>query len=160
MRADASNICHCCLQVSGGGAHEAVHLGESGSTTACSLPLPCLATLPAPALLLLPSPCCSPHPAALLRRPPTHPPPCVQIRHSEAGLVSVSLQGDEFCVTTGRALMLDETHQVSWVVPSGGVQFVLCSGCAAVGSQRCASCRGVPVVACQRCSPWWVCGQR
>ena len=32
--------------------------------------------------------------------------------------MSVSLQGNEFCVTTGRALMLDETHQVSWVAVS------------------------------------------
>jgi len=37
---------------------------------------------------------------------------CLQLRHSEEGLASISLQGDEFCITLGRALMLDETHQV------------------------------------------------
>ncbi|EFN53809.1 hypothetical protein CHLNCDRAFT_136515 [Chlorella variabilis] len=35
-----------------------------------------------------------------------------EMRHSEEGLASISLQGDEFCITVGRALMLDETHQV------------------------------------------------
>lgn len=35
-----------------------------------------------------------------------------QLRHSEEGLASVSLQGDEFCITLGRALDLDNTHQV------------------------------------------------
>lgn len=34
------------------------------------------------------------------------------LRHSEEGLASVSLVGDEFCLTLGRALMLDDTHQV------------------------------------------------
>ncbi len=35
-----------------------------------------------------------------------------ELRHSEEGLASISLQGDEFCITLGRALMMDETHQV------------------------------------------------
>lgn len=43
----------------------------------------------------------------------------MQLRHSEAGLASVSLQGDEFCITTGRALMMDETHQVVGRVHAG-----------------------------------------
>ncbi|PSC70113.1 peptidyl-prolyl cis-trans isomerase H isoform A [Micractinium conductrix] len=35
-----------------------------------------------------------------------------QLRHSEEGLVSISLQGDEFAITLGRALGMDDTHQV------------------------------------------------
>lgn len=34
-----------------------------------------------------------------------------QLRHSEEGLASISLGGDELCITLGRALMLDDTHQ-------------------------------------------------
>lgn len=34
-----------------------------------------------------------------------------QLRHSEEGLASISLQGEELCITLGRALMLDDTHQ-------------------------------------------------
>jgi hypothetical protein len=81
-----------------------------------------LALLPCPA----PSPCCPAlpptHPPMPTQpaHPPAHSPTHVQIRHSEEGLVSVSLQGNEFCITTGRALMLDETHQVSPGCASAG----------------------------------------
>ena len=56
------------------------------------------------------------HHTLLLRRLPL--PPRLQLRHSDSGLVSISLAGDELCITTGRALMMDETHQVGrgvWV---------------------------------------------
>lgn len=43
-----------------------------------------------------------------------------QLRHSEEGLASISLQGDELCVTLGRALMLDDTHQASRAEGGGG----------------------------------------
>ncbi|PRW33518.1 hypothetical protein C2E21_7678 [Chlorella sorokiniana] len=35
-----------------------------------------------------------------------------ELRHSEDGLASISLQGAEFCITLGRALGMDTTHQV------------------------------------------------
>lgn len=35
-----------------------------------------------------------------------------ELRHSEEGLASISLQGAEFGITLGRALGLDTTHQV------------------------------------------------
>lgn len=35
-----------------------------------------------------------------------------ELRHSEEGLASISLQGSEFCITLGRALGMDATHQV------------------------------------------------
>lgn len=35
-----------------------------------------------------------------------------ELRHSEEGLASIALQGDHFCITLGRALGLDDTHQV------------------------------------------------
>ena len=35
-----------------------------------------------------------------------------ELRHSEEGLASISLQNSEFCITLGRALGMDATHQV------------------------------------------------
>ncbi len=44
-----------------------------------------------------------------------------QLRHSEEGLASISLGGDELCITLGRALMLDDTHQAGGGVYPRGV---------------------------------------
>ncbi|KAL4419765.1 hypothetical protein ABPG75_006863 [Micractinium tetrahymenae] len=51
-----------------------------------------------------------------------------QLRHSEEGLASISLQGDELCITLGRALMLDETHQVVGRLCSGRELLPLLNG--------------------------------
>lgn len=73
------------------------------------------------------------------------PPPCPalprSLRHSEEGLASVSLSGDEFGLTLGRALDLDNTHQVGGLQGKGLVFSRLDAGSRA-GVGRAA---GVPV---------------
>lgn len=51
-----------------------------------------------------------------------------ELRHSEEGLASISLQGAEFGVTLGRALGMDSTHQVrlnllAYLLQTGSLSF-------------------------------------